>query len=549
MDIIATIGPTLTSPEDIISSIKAGVKVFRIPLGYDRDNLSLVTAVKSICKDFDNIKVMLDFPAERSRIINSQEIEVKLYTEFKIIKENLDIEKLGLFVSNFDALLNAINNKDKLLFLDGKVEAEIINITENYLKLRVVKGEGTLKSGNSVTLISHMLTYELIRKEDLQLLDELNLNNVEVDIIAFSFAESNNQILNAKKLLSKHIKYPIKLIAKIETQKAIYNLESISNIVDGMMVARGDLAVQVSAEMVAFAQDYIVKLCKDKGLYSIIATELLEQYSETGLLSRPEINGLSLSISQGANALQLGKETVWSKRPLETIKRLKKFIVFDSFRQELAELKLPTNNFDFQSKPLVIAIEGPNGAGKSTLIDKLSSHYKIKPQFGVPDKFLENGMKATMIKDAHWFSSALYFLVGAIEQMSSVIQSKNNLVVLDRSIWSTFSVHAATDINRLIKLNQTYETFPEIQVEPEITIILRANYEICRQRVEVKSSQEERELDELVNSKSFYAKENQFYNWLGTQRNNIINVDVQNIKPEEVFNTVKTIIDKRLMER
>jgi len=127
-----------------------------------------------------------------------------------------------------------------------------------------------------------------------------------------------------------------KIIAKVETKEAIYNLNNIALVVDGFMIARGDLAVNLDFKpLVAEVQKQIIEICKNNNLYSIVATELLENFVDNGVMSRSEISDLSLSISQLPSALQLGRETVYSKRPFEAIDILKNFINYEVYKNEL----------------------------------------------------------------------------------------------------------------------------------------------------------------------------------------------------------------------
>jgi thymidylate kinase len=311
------------------------------------------------------------------------------------------------------------------------------------------------------------------------------------------------------------------------------------------MVARGDLAVNLDFKpLVAEAQKQIIEICKKNNLYSIVATELLENFVNNGVLSRSEISDLSLSISQLPSALQLGKETVWSQRPFQAIDTLKEFIDYEIYCQEIYRVNLPkrVNN---KHNNLIVAIEGANGAGKSTLCKALANHFNTSIKFGIPDIFLQKDLKEKMIIDAHWYSSSLFFISGAIEQIKEFRKNNEKIIISDRSIWSTLSVQTSENPKRLKSLIDISFNLESIDIEPDITIILRADYVICRQRISYKSKDEQK-LDELVNSKEFYQKEDQFYNWLTFQRDNIININVNNITEADLVKKVINIINMRL---
>ena len=548
MDIIATIGPTLETFNDISKAVLKGVNTFRLGLGYrSRDTISLIKTIKEVeIKIKQKIFIMIDLPSSRPRISNDVRINIKK-DDILFIKNTEQINnKDDISINNFSDTFENIEINDIVTFLDGKLKFTIKSLDNNTIKLICISGEETLKQSNSLTVINRTKSYKLIVDEDIDFFNKLNKENLTVDWIAFSFSENKSQIIDAKnQLLKCNLFYTPRIIAKIETKEAVYQLNNIALVVDGFMVARGDLAVNLDFKpLVAETQKQIIEICHKNNLYSIVATELLENFVDNGVLSRSEISDLSLSISQLPSALQLGKETVYSQRPFQAIDTLKEFIDYEIYRQEIYKVNLPkrVNN---KYNNLIVAIEGANGAGKSTLCKALANHFNTSIKFGIPDIFLQKDLKEKMIIDAHWYSSSLFFISGAIEQIKEFRKNKNKIIISDRSIWSTLSVQTSENPKRLKSLIDISFNLESIDVEPDITIILRADYETCRQRISYKSKDEQK-LDELVNSKEFYQKENQFYNWLTFQRNNIINIDVNNITESNLSNKIIDIINEKL---
>ncbi len=550
MDIIATIGPTLETYDDIYKAVSKGVNTFRLGLGYrSRDSISLIKTIREVEKAINQkIFVMVDLPSSRPRISNDIQIDIRkddiILVKNKVRKD----DKNTICINNFDDTFKNIQINDIVTFLDAKLKFTVVSLDNNTIKLICISGKETLKQSNSLTVINRTKPYELLVNEDIEFFSELNNKKLSIDWVAFSFAENKTQILNAKKKLMKcNLINTPKIIAKVETIETLYNLNSMASIVDGFMVARGDLAVNLDFKpLVAEAQNQIIEISKKNNLYSIVATELLENFVDKGVMSRSEISDLSLSISQLPSALQLGKETVYSQRPFQAIDTLKKFIDYEIYRQELYKINLP-KRVEKKHKNLIIAIEGANGAGKSSLCKRLSNYFNIPIKFGVPDLFLQKELKEKMIVDAHWYSSSLFFISGAIEQIKAFRNSKEKLVISDRSIWSTLSVQTSENPKRLNSLIDIAFNLENIDIEPDITIILRASYETCRDRIS-KKSMDEQKLDDLVNSKEFYQKEDQFYNWLTFQRDNIINIDVNNITESELLKKVIEVINIKLEE-
>lgn len=546
MDIIATIGPSLESTEQIMRAAEAGACIFRIPLGYERDHLQHIENILDAQVFIEKkLHILLDFPSSRPRISGSHKWQMSPGREY-ILCSNSKAEILNeeIPVTYFHHIYDNACIGDELFFLDGQLKVAISKKEKKEIHISCILGEGTLKQGNSVSLKSDKASYHLIRESDISLIASIVNKNIHIEWVALSFSESAQQLNKAREELASLFKSKPKIVAKIETREAVYRIRNISSAADGMMVARGDLASQIGPLLLAEAQEEIVKLCNEKGLYSIIATELLEHFAETGHFSRPEVNGLSLSVSQLPSALQLGKETVWSNHPIETIRELHKFIEYELFRLALSKIRLPKRQtIRNETSPLIIAIEGPNGSGKSTLVKSLCEYYEIPYHFGVPDALLEKNIKEEMIKNAHWFSSALFFLSGAIEQIRNSQNISKKIIVLDRSFWSTLAVHASNSAHKLRTCIDVAYALDGIDIEPDITIILRASYETCRMRIHNKSD-EEKALDELVNYKSFYQREDQFYNWLGYQRDNIINIKTDTLSPKKLIDNVINIIEE-----
>jgi len=548
MDIIATIGPTLETFNDISKAVLKGVNTFRLGLGYrSRDTISLIKTIKEVeIKIKQKIFIMIDLPSSRPRISNDVRINIKK-DDILFIKNTEQINnKDDISINNFSDTFQNIEINDIVTFLDGKLKFTIKSLDNNTIKLMCISGEETLKQSNSLTVINRTKSYKLIVDEDIKFFNKLNKENLTVDWIAFSFSENKSQIIDAKnQLLKCNLFYTPRIIAKIETKEAVYQLNNIALVVDGFMVARGDLAVNLDFKpLVAETQKQIIEICHKNNLYSIVATELLENFVDNGVLSRSEISDLSLSISQLPSALQLGKETVYSQRPFQAIDILKEFIDYEIYRQEIYKVNLPkrVNN---KYNNLIVAIEGANGAGKSTLCKALANHFNTSIKFGIPDIFLQKDLKEKMIIDAHWYSSSLFFISGAIEQIKEFRKNKNKIIISDRSIWSTLSVQTSENPKRLKSLIDISFNLENVDIEPDITIILRANYKTCRERISYKSKDEQM-LDELINSKEFYQKEDQFYNWLTFQRDNIINIDVNDITELDLSNNIIDIINARL---
>jgi len=204
-------------------------------------------------------------------------------------------------------------------------------------------------------------------------------------------------------------------------------------------------------------------------------------------------------------------------------------------------LRLPNFAPRAPLRPFVVALEGPNGAGKTTLCQTLSQRLGAPACLGVDAAWFAEDFKVRMIRDAAWFSSAMFFLSGCFEQMRNLAHRNIPLVLMDRSIWSTLAVHAAEDSRRLAALLEMLRPVAaEIQV-PDFVLILDATFDTCQGRIARKSGAA-RSLDELTAQPAFHARERAFYDWLAAQRETTRFLDTNQRDPAQVSAAAGEII-------
>jgi len=212
-----------------------------------------------------------------------------------------------------------------------------------------------------------------------------------------------------------------------------------------------------------------------------------------------------------------------------------------SQRLTLDSLSLPQFAGREVTRPFVVALEGANGAGKSTLCHRLANSLGAHACLGTAAAWLSEPFKIRMIRDAEWFTSAMFFLSGCLEQMRDLRGCPQRLVIMDRSLWSTLAVHAAEAPERLeILLAMLRPVAPHIQV-PDLTLVLDANFETCQSRIARKSGVARR-LDELTANVAFHAREHQFYHWLARQRSEVQFLDANPVGPEAIAEAAAALI-------
>ena len=204
----------------------------------------------------------------------------------------------------------------------------------------------------------------------------------------------------------------------------------------------------------------------------------------------------------------------------------------ESFCGQLDRLSLPRFATPATGGPWVVALEGPNGAGKSTLCSALVDILPAHGCLGTDAAWFSAPFKVRMIRDADWPASALFFLSGCLEQMRVLGRRSERLVIMDRSLWSTLAVHAATNPDRLETLLAVLAPLAgEIRV-PHFTLVLDASFPACQHRIGRKTGTA-RALDDLTANAAFHARERAFYRWLGRQHPTVRFLGVDEKDPAE----------------
>ncbi|HWX21988.1 MAG TPA: deoxynucleoside kinase [Candidatus Binatia bacterium] len=208
------------------------------------------------------------------------------------------------------------------------------------------------------------------------------------------------------------------------------------------------------------------------------------------------------------------------------------------------ELRLPRFAERKVSCPFIVALEGANGAGKTTLCRTLSHSLDVPRCLGTDEAWFSASFKTRMIRDAAWYASAMFFLSGCFEQMRVLSRRRERLVIMDRSLWSTLAVHAATSAARFEALLAMLRPIAaEVRV-PDLTIVLEASFATCQSRIARKTGPA-RALDGLTATAPFHAREQEFYRWLGRNRPEIVFLDANRRSPEKVAEMALALVRKK----
>jgi pyruvate kinase len=339
---MATIGPTLEKPEDLTRAIQAGARWFRLPCGYrQRPHLQNSLAIRAASEKSETpVKLLLDLPSSRPRTGTMQEARVSigdLVLFWDTEEGNPEPAQNGTLhvpLPGLAALISKLMIKHRMWFCDGRLSFLIEELKDGSVLARMEKGTIPLKSSNSIFLPDSPSPFTVMTGYDCDLLRRFAENNVVPDWIALSLIASPHDVLSARREARHQLGVGTKIMAKFETEQALSCIEEIIEEADGIMVARGDLGLAVGYIRLPEVQELLVAAARRAGKPVVVATQALEIFAETGLPQRAELSDLSLIARQRADAVMLGKETVFSARPIECIRFAAEMLAYETRRFE-----------------------------------------------------------------------------------------------------------------------------------------------------------------------------------------------------------------------
>jgi len=321
--ILATLGPAIFKKNIINSLIRSGVDGFRINFSHNLTGIEKIVKIIRDCEKINSkpIAIVADLQGIKLRIgkIFSNQVSLKKGDTF-----NFDLNKKIGSESRvylpYPEIFKKIKKNNKILIDDGKFVFKIKQLSKNSIET-ICQNDCIIKNFKSIHIPGLEVDFDNLTakdKRDIQIAKKLNCN-----WIALSYVKNSKIIKETRKLISKDIG----IIAKIENKSAIKNIKDIINTSDAIMVARGDLAVEIGANEVPHVQLDIVKKCSELGKPVIIATQMLESMIEDNKPTRAEINDVGTAVFQGADVVMLSAETAVGKYPLQAVQAMKKTIV------------------------------------------------------------------------------------------------------------------------------------------------------------------------------------------------------------------------------
>ncbi len=325
--IVATIGPACDSAEMIEKLSIAGVNVFRINFSHaNHDNV--IRIVKDIremnARLGHNVAILADLQGPKLRVGNMGEgVELKAGDTFIFTTNKCEGSQEKAYMT-YKKFPKDVNAGEIILVDDGKMSFEVVETNGVDEVVTKVLVDGVLRSKKGVNLPNTNVSQPALTKKDIK--DAKFAIELEVDWIALSFVRSAQDLKKLKKLIKKHSDCKIPIIAKIEKPEAIRNIDEIVHSCDGLMVARGDLGVELPMEEVPLLQKMLVDKAKSVRIPVIIATQMMETMIENSVPTRAEVNDVANSIMDGTDAVMLSGETSVGKYPIQVINQMRKII-------------------------------------------------------------------------------------------------------------------------------------------------------------------------------------------------------------------------------
>lgn len=325
--IVATVGPACYGYEKLKELVQAGVDIFRLNFshGTHEDHSKAIQDICAINDELDtHVGILADLQGPKLRIgnIKDEPLELDEGDIITFVNEKCEGAKEHIYMS-YQQLAKDVSIGEIILVDDGKITLEVIETNkENTVKLKVIHG-GPLRSRKGVNLPDTNVNLPALTEKDLIDLDFLLTQ--PVNWIALSFVRSAKDIKELQRRIESK-GHPAKVIAKIEKPEAVDKIDKIIKAANGIMIARGDLGIEVPIQRLPLIQKTIIRKCIQSAKPVIVATQMLESMMENPTPSRPEVTDVANAVIDGADAVMLSGETASGKFPVKVVEVMNQII-------------------------------------------------------------------------------------------------------------------------------------------------------------------------------------------------------------------------------
>jgi pyruvate kinase len=391
--IVATIGPSSEKRDNLKQMIEAGMNVARLNFSHGNydSHLKIIQNIRELSNELgEGIGIMADLQGPRIRTKLESELEIEKGEKIIVSDTSKDLKSqiptLKSFCLDYPGIIKDIEIGNTILIEDGLLSVKVREKKENYLVAEVIDG-GVIKNEKGVNIPDAKLKIPPVTEKDEKDL-EFSLKN-EVDFVAMSFVGNANDIENLrdkiKKFLGRENNLP-KIVAKIEKKEAIENLEEIISAADAIMVARGDLGIEMRETKVAILQKQIIAKSINGIKPVIVATEMLNSMIQNPRPTRAEVSDVTNAVIDHADAVMLSGESANGKYPIESVRTMAEIIqnteespyddmenfnIDQNFSDEYSNFIKNISSFLFDSKAKAIAILSRGG-----FTAKVISHFR-----------------------------------------------------------------------------------------------------------------------------------------------------------------------------
>ncbi|MCF6092947.1 pyruvate kinase [Microaerobacter geothermalis] len=353
--IICTIGPASEEIETLKRLIESGMNVARLNFSHGdyEEHGRRIENIREAARQLGaNVAILLDTKGPEIRIGKLLEEPIQLHAGDQITLTTEELlgtkEKISI---TYSGLPGDVHKDSTILLDDGLIELKVISVTNKEILCRVVNG-GELKSRKGVNVPGAQIKLPGITKKDA---DDIKFGiSRGIDFIAASFVRKASDILEIREILENEQADFIKIIAKIENREGVNHVDEILEVADGIMVARGDLGVEIPAEEVPLVQKQLIKKCNNKGKVVITATQMLDSMQRNPRPTRAEASDVANAIFDGSDAIMLSGETAAGKYPVEAVDTMVKIAL--KTEEALTYREILTNQSLAQQKNITDAI-------------------------------------------------------------------------------------------------------------------------------------------------------------------------------------------------
>jgi pyruvate kinase len=325
--IVATLGPSSSSPEILEKLIKAGVNVVRLNFshGTAQDHRDRAETVRAIAARLGlDVGVLADLQGPKIRVgkfaAGKVELETGARFMFDINCSLGDQDRVGL---DYPELVNDVSAGDTLLLNDGQISMQVDGVTKTTISCTVLEG-GTLSDRKGINRVGGGLSAPALTEKDIA--DIQVAAEIKADFLAVSFPKNAADMLWARELMQKAGCFAA-TVAKIERVEAIENLQEIIDASDAIMVARGDLAVEVGDAAVPALQKRMIRMARESNRITITATQMMESMISSPVPTRAEVSDVANAVLDGSDAVMLSAETAAGKFPVQTVQSMARICI------------------------------------------------------------------------------------------------------------------------------------------------------------------------------------------------------------------------------